>query len=258
VSWQGYTWCVLFQANTPQSFDGDMTFFLDSGLEIRVQNDQFMTPFVGINREGKRIVDRSQRELLLNPLSNQPATLGRYFLTAAYLMVNLDVDSFTLWQANPTTSTSLISVYDEETSRDCEKDASSPSQTASPTALPEENAQDQEQRGSEDSADQGMSPVLIGATAGGGAVLLLAVALLAFFHVRRKRRQHRYAAGAIAAWAAAPPPQYDHQGHQQTHKLPWQRDAQEVEGSAPGSYEIAGSAAPHHFELDTGDYGRRF
>ncbi|KAK0724411.1 hypothetical protein B0H67DRAFT_680020 [Lasiosphaeris hirsuta] len=49
------------------------------------------------------------RELLIRPTGQLP-TLGRYFLTGAYLMFNHDAEEFTLWQANPSERTSLTPV----------------------------------------------------------------------------------------------------------------------------------------------------
>ncbi|CAJ2503101.1 Uu.00g104950.m01.CDS01 [Anthostomella pinea] len=96
------------------SFDGDMTISFTSGLEIRVPNSQYLVPYVDIDRNGSRIFNNTERELLINGLVDQPATLGRYFLTAAYLMVDLDANSFTLWQANPASGSTLVSVTGAE------------------------------------------------------------------------------------------------------------------------------------------------
>jgi hypothetical protein len=116
-------------------FDGDITFQLSSGLEIRVQNDQYVVPFVTIDRNGSRIFNDSQREVLMNGVADQPATLGRYFLTGAYLMVNQDSNTFTIWQANPSSSSDLIPVLDERTASGCSNTTGvvQPSSISSPT-----------------------------------------------------------------------------------------------------------------------------
>lgn len=87
-----------------------MTFSLSTGLRIRVPNNQYLVPFVEIDRNGSRIFDKTKKELLMNGVVEQPATLGRYFLTSAYLMVDHDAKSFTLWQANPSTKSTLTPV----------------------------------------------------------------------------------------------------------------------------------------------------
>ncbi|KAF4949360.1 hypothetical protein FSARC_13491, partial [Fusarium sarcochroum] len=109
------------------AFDGDITFHLDSGLQIRVPNDQYMVPSVNYQANGGRIQDPDTYELLIrghnddaeSHLQGMPALLGRYFLTAAYLMVNHDAGTFTLWQANPSNSSKLVRVFDEEMGDKC-------------------------------------------------------------------------------------------------------------------------------------------
>lgn len=96
------------------SYGGDMTIILTSRFSVRVSNDQFLIPYVYVDYDGARKEDTSIKEFLWNAVSDQSATLGRYFLTAAYLMVNHDSNSFTLWQANATTSSDLVSVMDEK------------------------------------------------------------------------------------------------------------------------------------------------
>ncbi|OTA70140.1 acid protease [Hypoxylon sp. EC38] len=103
----GLHWSAsLYDASTV--FDGDLTISLSTGLEIRVPNSQYLVPFVEIDRNGSRIFNSSERELLLTAVTGNPATLGRYFLTAAYLMVDIDSNTFTLWQANPTSDSKLV------------------------------------------------------------------------------------------------------------------------------------------------------
>ncbi|KAI1418564.1 acid protease [Hypoxylon sp. FL1857] len=104
----GLHWSAsLYDASTV--FDGDLTISLSTGLEIRVPNNQYLVPYVDIDRNGSRIFNSSERELLLTAVTGHPATLGHYFLTAAYLMVDIDANTFTLWQANPTSDSQLVS-----------------------------------------------------------------------------------------------------------------------------------------------------
>lgn len=102
------------------SFDGDMTFEFSNGLQVRVPNSQFLVPYVDIDRNGSRVFNTSERELLVNGVYDQPATLGRYFLTAAYLMVDQDEGTFTLWQANPSSSSLLVPVMGSKAQTACQ------------------------------------------------------------------------------------------------------------------------------------------
>ncbi|TGO30007.1 hypothetical protein BPAE_0009g00230 [Botrytis paeoniae] len=97
----------------------DLSIKLSSGLEVTIPNSQFMPPFVTIERNGSRVFNESQKEFLYGVTSNQPSTLGRYFLTAAYLMVNHDENTFTLWQANPSTATDLVPTISKDTVESC-------------------------------------------------------------------------------------------------------------------------------------------
>ncbi|KAI1452190.1 acid protease [Annulohypoxylon moriforme] len=95
--------------NESEPFGGDLTISLSTGLDIHVSNDQYVVPFVDIGENGARIVDMKQREVLISSLTySDTAILGRYFLTAAYLMVDLDENTFTLWQARPTSDSKLV------------------------------------------------------------------------------------------------------------------------------------------------------
>ena len=124
-----------------------------------------------IERNSSRIFNESQREVLIGSLSDQPATLGRYFLTAAYLMVDQDAGTFTLWQANPSESTDLATVTNAQSAARCDNNPppvkSSPSEEASKTGL----------------SGGAIAGVVVGVLA-----FVAVVALSVFFLRRRKRR----------------------------------------------------------------------
>ncbi|RSL57000.1 hypothetical protein CEP51_014314 [Fusarium floridanum] len=181
----GLHWSArLFDAD--KVFDGDITFHLDSGLQVRVPNDQYIVPFVDIDRSGARVTKSDVKELLINGVANQPATLGRYFLTAAYLMVNHDAGTFTLWQANPSKSSKLVRVFDEDTAKKCGEDASGvvqPSVSATPAR--EEKTQPAEEPEEETSSPSG---AVIGGVVAGAVVGLGVIGLGIFFLIRRRRK----------------------------------------------------------------------
>lgn len=156
-------------------FDGDITFLLNNGLQVRIANSQFLIPSVDILRNGSRRTDKSIKQLLMNGVGDQPATLGRYFFTATYLMVDHDAKSFTMWQANPSTSSKLVPVSREATG-DCAN--SGDSGTDNPGAGDADNS-------SRSKPDSGSN---VGAIAGGvvgGVAVLVAVAVAYFVFVRR-------------------------------------------------------------------------
>ncbi|KAM7211719.1 Aspartic peptidase domain containing protein [Rhypophila decipiens] len=161
--------------NYNESFlDGDLTFQLSNGLQVRIPNSQFLTPAVDILRNGSRVLDMSIRQLLMNGVGEQPATLGRYFFTTAYLMVNHEAQSFTLWQANPSTSSKLVAVSKEATV-DC--------------ADGEPNDGDKSNPGPASPSAESESKTNIGAIAGGvvGGVAALIIVVVAYFFFARRR-----------------------------------------------------------------------
>ncbi|KAK0755095.1 aspartic peptidase domain-containing protein [Schizothecium vesticola] len=154
-------------------FDGELSFLLSNGLQVRVPNSQFLTPFVDVARNGSRVVDRSKRELLMNGLADQPATLGRYFFTSAYLMVDHDAKTFTMWQANPSVKSSLVAV----SKGGCGGTAGGTGTAANPPST-----------GTGSSSQE--TPSNTGAIAGGvvGGVAVLAI-IAAVFLIRRRRNR---------------------------------------------------------------------
>ncbi|KAH8666479.1 aspartic peptidase domain-containing protein [Xylariales sp. PMI_506] len=175
--------------NATNFFNGDMSIHLSNGLVITVPNDQFMVPFVTIERNGSRIFDDSQREFLFNVISDQPATLGRYFLTSAYLMVNHDSDTFTLWQANPSSSSELVAVVSESTASDCAGVAGAtgvvqPGVSASATATPGPVSESKK-----------LSAGPIAGITVGSVIAVIGVGVLGLYFLRKKKVQSSQSLG---------------------------------------------------------------
>ncbi|XXH03412.1 hypothetical protein Hte_009814 [Hypoxylon texense] len=103
---------------------------------IRIPNSQYLVPYADIDRSGSRIFNTSIRELLFNDIGDEPPILGRYFLTAAYLVVDLDYNTFTLWQANPTQDSKLVSVANRATESQCGNETSAPVSDGAPSDPP--------------------------------------------------------------------------------------------------------------------------
>jgi hypothetical protein len=96
------------------SYAGDLTIKLDSGLSIRVPNDQLIVPDRTISPEGEIIANGSSPNIVINPIkeinANDQLHLGRQFLSAAYVLLNEDSSTFTLWKANPTNHEDFMAV----------------------------------------------------------------------------------------------------------------------------------------------------
>jgi hypothetical protein len=99
----------------PSRYQGDLTVTFDSGLSIRIPNSVLVNPDLYIDKtSGALATNNSALELLINSAQNINANdlpiIGRQFFSAAYVMLNQDSNSFTLWEANPTTNTDLVAV----------------------------------------------------------------------------------------------------------------------------------------------------
>lgn len=128
-------------------------------------------------------------------------------------MVNHDAGTFTLWQANPTSKSRLVRVFDEETASQCDDVSGIVQPSASSTSTIEpETAQDDEKSGTSGGA-------IGGAVAGVVAVAIIGFA--AFYFVRRKRQRMVQADAALPV-ANLPS---DNKG--------WCSPPQEVPASAP-------------------------
>ncbi|KAH6867716.1 aspartic peptidase domain-containing protein [Thelonectria olida] len=227
----GIHWSArLFGAD--KVFDGDITFHLNSGLQVRVPNDQYIVPFVDIDRNGSRITKPNVRELLMSAVGSQPATLGRYFLTAEYLMVNHDAGTFTLWQANPSNSNKLVRVFSEETAEKCGGEASGVVQPSATTAPEEGQESDKAETTQEPEASSSPSGAVIGGAVAGAVVGMALIGLGIFYFLRGRRNAAPAAVTTVAA--RMPDGKYKIQG---SHPMP-----PEMQGQSHFVYEMDGTA----------------
>lgn len=226
----GLHWSAALYDASEAYTEGDMTISFSSGLQVTVPNDQFMVPFVTIARNGSRVFNDSQKEFLFNPTVAhvQPPTLGRYFLTSAYLMVNQDAATFTLWQANPSTATQLVPVLNEK--RDTQACDGSNSTTTNP------------------SGTAGSSPskkLSSGVVAAIAIVTVVAVALIAlwiFYVVRTRRKREQVQLREAGVPVQESFLKRNETGLQQTtvHEMHSENLPHEVQGSENMVHELEG------------------
>ncbi|CAH0046776.1 unnamed protein product [Clonostachys solani] len=188
-----------------QSFKGDMTFHLESGLKIRIPNTQYMPPHVYHDEDGSRVMDTSARELAMPETLNGVPMLGRYFLTSAYLMVNHDVGTYTLWESNQNTSiwkNDLVMIKDDEIAAQCPDNATKPVETpsVSTTEVIPESTTTVEQT---ESGSSVASPATIGGSVVGGVIGAAIIALAAAWFIRRGRAAASDAPVEMGASSAA-------------------------------------------------------
>lgn len=176
-------------------YDGDLTIALSNGLTIRIPNSQLIVPSEEIARNGSMITEPNRMELPINRLGTQPATLGRFFFTSAYLMVDHEADTFTLWQANPTAKSNLVPISHAKDSCASEAteggagDGTSGSDRTGDASGSGSGSGDTNTPGSGDEPASSKTPIaaIAGGVVGGVGALAI-IGAVAFFLMRRRRR----------------------------------------------------------------------
>lgn len=187
-------------------YTGDLTIRLQSGLSVRVPNDQLVVPSRRLDLvSGAIIIDDSSTntggslgpDLVLNSIQNVNANdmvqLGRQFLSAAVLMVNIDSGEFTLWQANPTADSALIAVDARGTElaaepfcgEDSTASAGVGGASGSPSSLPPSRGPD----GAATTGVGGVSTGMVAAIVASVAAVLGLSSVAVFVLIRRRRRR---------------------------------------------------------------------
>ncbi|KAM0556101.1 hypothetical protein ACHAPJ_006090 [Fusarium lateritium] len=125
-------WNVILSNDYP-IYGGDLTFKLEGGLDITIPNRQLVVPDRTINGNGATVANASRPVIRINSLQEVTKTafpsLGRYFLTAAYVVSNLDANEFTIYQANPSSEEDLVALDENNKSIDAQTSC-----TVQPTA----------------------------------------------------------------------------------------------------------------------------
>ncbi|KAF2464208.1 uncharacterized protein BDR25DRAFT_381291 [Lindgomyces ingoldianus] len=83
-------------------YDGDLTIEMFDDVRFRIPNTDLVVPPAYISSNGTIIANSSIRNIVIKGLDegrNDALMLGKTFLSSAYLLVNHDKNSFTLWAA---------------------------------------------------------------------------------------------------------------------------------------------------------------
>jgi hypothetical protein len=100
--------------SSPISYGGDLSLVLDGTSKFTLSNDILILPREYVASDGAFQTDSSSPGIAFTPTSNDNVNdvsiIGRPFFSAAYIMVDLDAETWTIWQANATTETRLVSV----------------------------------------------------------------------------------------------------------------------------------------------------
>lgn len=171
-----------------------------SGLSVRVNNAQFVSPDVNINKTtGALEAASTDYDIAMIALqgsnSNDILRIGRNFFSAAYIMVNYDVGEFTIWAANPTESQDLVAV--DATGAELDIFCSSNNNTATATAggaSPSNTGRTSNIGSSASTAAKPNSsvPAIAGGVVGGAAGIAC-FSIIAWLLLRRKRKANQNA-----------------------------------------------------------------
>ncbi|KAK3686231.1 aspartic peptidase domain-containing protein [Podospora appendiculata] len=109
---------VRYDDSKDTPYRGDLTVKLQSGLAVRIPNDQLVIPDTYSDPQtGRWVVNATDPTLIINSIqdvnANDLTQLGRQFLSAAYLMVDEERSQFSLWVANPTAREDLVALDSE-------------------------------------------------------------------------------------------------------------------------------------------------
>lgn len=246
------------------SYDGDLTFSLAPGLNIRIPNHQLVVPNYVYSDSGELTIENGTtiREVVINSLQdvnkNDMPLLGRPFMTSAYLIVDQDHREFTLAQAKATNSQNYIPIGPPacHSAAPLSTPASATSTRSSPTIPPSTTP-------SVSSRPDTPTAAIAGGTAGG---IVAIIGCLVAWWTLRKRRQSRQRAmqqelekarmsnekseNSQEAFGVAPKPEmpsdYTHQPaaelplerNPQYDLAPYEMPTQDKSGSPQAEYEM--------------------
>ncbi|KAJ1707770.1 hypothetical protein AFCA_013100 [Aspergillus flavus] len=174
--------------NVEDAFTGNISITLNRKLKITVTNNQLVVPdYVPLGNE--TVFSDTSREVLVGVPTggDQPqwmTYLGQPFFTAAYLMVNQDLGTFTVWQNNVTEDEDYHAIDPSGTI--CKEEATAPTTSADTSVSP--TTTDSPKQGHGQALTTG---AIVGIVVGAVAGVTLIAAFLAMFFYRRKVRRLR-------------------------------------------------------------------
>lgn len=91
-----------------------MTLGFSTGFSVTIPNDVLVVPDSSVGSDGAVQTNSSASivriGVLIDANANDNPTIGRDFFASAYLMVDLEANTFTLWTANATSDTNLVTL----------------------------------------------------------------------------------------------------------------------------------------------------
>lgn len=171
------------------SYDGDLSFTLE-GVTIRIPNSELVVPEKYIDKvTGERKENTTKDELVISPLgngfnnANDVAIMGRLFFSMAYLSINQDAGTFTVWPVEDSFSSGTPSIK-----------ALSPENNIVEDFCDGENppaSNGTETRQPSNEKKSSLSGAALGGIVLGGLAFIAAILALILFFLRGKKRANK-------------------------------------------------------------------
>lgn len=195
-------------------FPGALKIVLSEEQSFTIPNDVLVVSDQYVGPSGAVETNSSASVVLIGPdydlNSDDTAIFGMGFFSSAYLMVDLDAGTFTLWQANATEDSVLVpwgGTCSDATSTDITNGTASGSGTATSSGHDASTATSKTGSASAAPSSGGISTGAIIGAAIGGASVAVAIAV-AIVLIALKRRRSAREAGALAETAKMTPASY--------------------------------------------------
>lgn len=215
-------------------YAGDLEIQIQGGPAINIPNDVLAVPNEYIDTSGAVQHNDSAADFLFSPVDganlNDQLIIGKQFFSGAYLTVNVDNQTWSIWSANSTTDTKLTAIGEE-----CEE------VTNTTTAAEPHVPVSQTDSANSDVLSHG---AIAGIAAGGGCVVVILVGIVAFFAIKKRRAKRARAAKLATAQQGrrVSPDQYWPDGSR--HMIDGREAVQEMAGSQTVPYELGSEEKP--------------
>ena len=250
-------------------YQGSLDVVLDNGLELTIPNELLVVPEKQIKDTGEVRINSTFVDVLIQPTladnAGDTPLIGKQFFSSTYLFVDYDAGTFTVWQANSTTDSRLVSSDNScDVVRTQDTPQTSPASTTSSSTGPLPDAT--ESHSSALDPDRENVTISIGAIAGivvGAIGSLAAIAIIVYLCLARRKRR----ATPDIALMSKDSPRDDYKSYQyfgaearhelhnvETSELAAASDARELDGESKHGYVgYKSRTAPHSvYEMATG------
>lgn len=173
-------------------YQGSLGVVFDSGLELSIPNELLVVPEKMIDDSGKVQINSSAAAVLIQPTLGDNAAdtplIGKQFFSSTYLFVNHDAGTFTVWQANSTTDTRLVSVGSDCQVIKTQETPLHPAPSSSNNPSSEATNSPATASNMEEEGPSLATGVIVGIAVGGVALLAAIAGVIYLCFVRRKKK----------------------------------------------------------------------